>query len=132
MGSTGQIRPSLESARVADDSFKFSLQEIIKMIVPFALMTIAGVTAFYDLDRRVTELTGKQETMRLIQDVTERSIATHRNTVGHPGMQLKIEGIGRSQAVLEERSETTQKNVSEIKALLKDVARDINDIKRSQ
>jgi hypothetical protein len=117
---------------VVDDSFKFSLQEIIKMIVPFAVMGIAGVTAFYDLDRRVTELTGKQQTFQLIQDVTERSLSTHRNTVGHPGMQLKVEGIGRSQAVLEERSETTQQDVSEIKALLKDVARDINDIKRSQ
>lgn len=111
---------------------RFSFTEIVKMVIPFTLLLAGGLGAFYAQNERIAELRGQIGTLQLIQDVTERAINHHEELDGHPGMQSKMQDFSKTQAVLEERTKTIQNDVSEVKALLKDAARSLNEIKRNQ
>jgi len=95
------------------------------VLTPAVGYLVLGLLAYGDLK-------GDARVLRLAQDTTQTAVSSHATASGHSGTQADLGKLRTSQAVMEATANAIQEDVKENKALLKDISRSLNELKRQR
>lgn len=111
-----------------------SIKEVLMVVIPMIAYIVSGVYAFGVLEGKVgsfnTYVDGKIELLQQVQDTNTRVDASHALAAGHVGTKEAITSMEKKQAVMADRSIRIQEDIKENRALLEDISRSIQQMRR--